>query len=69
MTHLRPPPLQLSAATDKLEWLKNGERIVVSDESKYQVVKDGTSVTMVIKGVDVQDIAEYTCVAENVRTR
>ena len=60
----------MSAATDKLEWLKNGERVdVSSNESKYQMIKDGTSVTMVIKSVDVQDIAEYICVAENVRTR
>ena len=59
----------MSAATDKLEWLKNGERVDVANESKYQMIKDGTSVTMVIKSVDVQDIAEYTCVAENVRTR
>jgi len=53
-----------------MEWLKNGQKISIEgSSSKYQIEKSGTTVTMIIKNVNVQDIAEYTCVAENVRTR
>ena len=59
--------VQLTTETDKVQWLKDGKPLEMS--TKYSVQKEGTSQTMTIKNASIEDVASYTCIAENVRTR
>merc|ERR1719376_1160759 len=62
--------VQMTKETDKVEWLKNGEPLSFTESStKYCVEKRGTTQAIIIKDASIADIAEYTCVAENVKTR
>jgi len=57
--------VNLTAACN-VKWLKEGKEVTQSD--KYQFQSDGTSRTIVIKNATIEDVAEFTCVAESVRT-
>merc|ERR1712226_1303072 len=58
---------------DSIKWHKNGKFLVdeKSKYSKYTIKRDGNMVTLVIRNMCVEDVAEYSCVAENAiyRTR
>ena len=49
-----------------VKWMKEGKEIKESD--KYQFECDGTIRTIIIKQASIEDVAEYTCVADTVRT-
>lgn len=53
-------------ASCNVKWLKEGKEIVESD--KYMFECDGTTRTIIIKQASIGDVAEYTCVADTVRT-
>merc|ERR1712226_1827449 len=58
---------------DSIKWHKNGKFLVdeKSKYSKYTIKRDGNMVALVIRNMCVEDVAEYSCVAENAiyRTR
>ena len=45
---------------------RDGQQI--EESGKYTFQTDGTSRTIIIKNATLEDVAEYTCIAENVRT-
>lgn len=45
---------------------RDGQQI--QDSGKYTFQTDGANRTIIIKDATLEDVAEYTCVAENVRT-
>merc|ERR1719369_169250 len=53
-------------ASCNVKWMKEGKEI--KEGAKYQFETDGTTRTIVIKQANIEDVAEYTCVAETVRT-
>jgi len=53
-------------ASCNVKWMKEGKEI--KEGPKYQFETDGTTRTIVIKQASIEDVAEYTCVAETVRT-
>ena len=53
-------------ANCNVKWMKEGKEIAESE--KYNFECDGTTRTIIIKQASLQDVAEYTCVAESVRT-
>ena len=57
--------VQLTSACD-VKWMKEGKEVTKSE--KYLFESDGTSRTIIIKNASIQDVAEYTCIAEKVRT-
>ncbi len=40
----------------------------MEESAKYTFQSDGASRTIIIKNASLEDVAEYTCIAENVRT-
>merc|ERR1711902_246728 len=57
--------VQLTGACD-VKWLKDGQEVKSCD--KYTFETEGTSRTIIIKNASIEDVAEYTCVAETVKT-
>ena len=57
--------VQLTGACD-VKWLKDGQEVKECD--KYTFETEGTSKTIIIKNASIEDVAEYTCVAETVKT-
>jgi len=57
--------VQLTSACE-VKWMKDGKE--VKKDNKYVFESDGTSRTIIIKNASIKDVAEYTCVAETVRT-
>ena len=53
-------------ASCNVKWMKEGKEITENDKYKFEC--DGTTRTIIIKQASLQDVAEYTCVAESVRT-
>jgi len=62
---------KLGDASDKVQWYKGGKFLLDENSkyTKYSVERDGGSVTLVIKNVCQEDVAEYACVALNVQTK
>ena len=57
--------VQLTGACD-VKWLKDGAEVTESE--KYSFETEGTTKTIIIKNASIEDVAEYVCVAETVRT-
>ena len=57
----------MSKADVAVSWSKGSSSVEKSD--KYEISSEGTVHTLVIKKATEEDIAEYACVAENVRRR
>merc|ERR1711976_138007 len=57
--------VQLTGSCD-VKWLKDGQEVKSCD--KYTFETEGTSRTIIIKNASIEDVAEYTCVAETVKT-
>ena len=57
--------VQLTGTCD-VKWLKDGQEVQESD--KYTFETDGTTKTIIIKNAAIEDVAEYTCVAETIKT-
>ena len=57
--------VQLTGSCD-VKWLKDGQEVKECD--KYSFATEGTSKTIIIKNASIEDVAEYTCVAETVKT-
>ena len=57
--------VKLSRENVQVQWLKNEEKI--SSSSKYVIESSGAYHSLTIKNGSVEDIAHYTCIAENVR--
>ena len=55
----------MSKADVAVSWSKGSSSVEKSD--KYEISSEGTVHTLVIKKATEEDIAEYACVAENVR--
>ena len=49
-----------------VKWLKDGQEVKECD--KYTFETEGTTKTIIIKNATIEDVAEYTCVAETVKT-
>jgi len=60
--------VQLTAETEAVQWLKDGKPLEETSEN-YTVKKEGRKQSVVIKAANIEDVAEYTCVAENVKTK
>ena len=58
--------VELTSASCTVSWLKDGKVIAEGDRYSFQV--DGAHRTLIIKNATLEDVAEYTCVAENVKT-
>ena len=58
--------VQLTSATCNVTWLRDSKNIAEGDKYSFQV--DGAHRTLIIKNATLEDVAEYTCVAENVKT-
>jgi len=56
----------LTSDTSNIKWLKDGENI--QESNKYVFQTDGVSRSIIIKNATIEDVAQYMCVAENVRT-
>jgi len=53
---------------DRIQWHKN-KKFLLDERSKYtkySVSRDGTDVTLLIRNMCKEDVAEYSCVALNV---
>ena len=57
--------VELTGSCD-VKWLKDGSEVTASD--KYSFETEGTTKTIIIKNASIEDVAEYVCVAETVRT-
>ena len=57
--------VQLTSPCD-VKWLREGTEIRKTD--KYSFETDGTHQSIIIRNATIQDVAEYTCLAESVRT-
>ena len=57
--------VQLTGACE-VKWLKDGAEVKQSE--KYSMESEGTTKTIIIKNASIEDVAEYTCVAETVKT-
>jgi len=58
--------VELTVATCNVTWAKDGKAI--SQGNKYSFEVDGAHRTLIIKNASLEDVAEYTCIAENVKT-
>lgn len=58
--------VQLTSASCTVSWLRDSKTI--SEGSKYSFEVDGAHRTLIIKNATLEDVAEYACVAENVKT-
>eukprot|EP00088_Acartia_fossae_P004370 TRINITY_DN1186_c0_g1_i1.p1 TRINITY_DN1186_c0_g1~~TRINITY_DN1186_c0_g1_i1.p1 ORF type:complete len:1240 (-),score=512.43 TRINITY_DN1186_c0_g1_i1:1313-4834(-) len=58
--------VELTSASCTVAWLRDGKTITETEKYSFQV--DGAHRTLIIKNATLEDIAEYTCVAENVKT-
>merc|ERR1719322_1320113 len=58
--------VNLSKADVAVSWFKGSSTVEKSE--KYEISSEGTVHTLVIKNATEEDIAEYACAAENVRT-
>jgi hypothetical protein len=59
--------VKLSSSGAAVKWLRNGT--LVEESAKYSIQVDGETHTLIIKASTVEDVGEYTCVAENVRSQ
>ena len=57
--------VQLTGSCD-VKWLKDGQE--VKESNKYTFETEGTTKTIIIKNATIEDVAEYTCMAETIRT-
>merc|ERR1719474_921020 len=57
--------VQLTGTCD-VKWLKDGQEVKESDKHTFET--DGTTKTIIIKNAAIEDVAEYTCVAETIKT-
>merc|ERR1712226_398925 len=60
--------VELTAETEAVQWLKDGKPLEEKSE-KYVVKKEGRKQSIVIKEAAMEDVAEFTCIAENVKTK
>jgi hypothetical protein len=58
--------VKLSSQSANVKWLKDGENI--KESNKYMFMTDGADRSIIIKNATIEDVAQYMCVAENVRT-